>query len=227
MVINGDRPYISFTFDDFPRSALMCGGAVLSRFGLAGTYYVSMGLLGKESPSGRICVAGDLKTLVEEGHELGCHTFSHCHSWETASDVFEESIVENRVALRNVLPDAEFKSLSFPIGPPRPSTKAKAAKHFLCCRGGGQTFNARTADLNHLSSVFLEKSRHDLLAVRDVIDRNRASLGWLIFSTHDISEDPSPFGCTPAFFEEVVRYAVESGAIILPVVRTLENLRGQ
>src|SRR6266446_1702902 len=68
-------PLISFTFDDFPRSALVVGGAILNRHGSSGTYYTSLGLLGKDSPSGPICVPGDLRELRQRGHELGCHTF--------------------------------------------------------------------------------------------------------------------------------------------------------
>src|SRR6058998_1234644 len=95
-LIRPERPLISFTFDDFPRSALLNGGAILNRFGVAATYYVSLGLAGTEQPSGRMFVREDLATLLEGGHELGCHTFSHCHSWETEAATFERSILENR-----------------------------------------------------------------------------------------------------------------------------------
>src|SRR5439155_9632853 len=83
LAIDLQWPLISFSFDDFPRSAWLVGGEILNRFGLAGTYYASLGLAGKETPSGHIFAAGDLKSLLDRGHELGCHTFSHCHSWET------------------------------------------------------------------------------------------------------------------------------------------------
>lgn len=218
------QPLISFTFDDFPRSALLVGGDILSRFGLAGTYYASLGLLGAEEPSGQMFVSGDLTALFERGHELGCHTFSHCHSWETDTGTFEDSIIENHAALNRLFPGAEFKSFSYPISPPRPLTKAKIANYFLSCRGGGQTLNVGTTDLNQLSAYFLEKSRHSIQSVKDLIDRNRQVRGWLIFATHDISDNATPFGCSPEFFEDVVQYAVRSGARILPVVRALEVL---
>ncbi len=223
-VISPTRPLISFTFDDFPRSALQAGGAILNRFGVAGTYYVSLGLLGKSEPSGEMFVLRDLTMLLEQGHELGCHTFSHCHSWETDRRAFEESIVQNRTALRNLVAGAEFRTFSYPICPPRPLTKAAVAKYFLCCRGGGQILNVGTTDLGQLSAYFLEKSRHNIKAVKDLIDRNQQLRGWLIFVTHDVSETPTPFGCTPEFFEVVVQYAVNSGALILPVAGALEAL---
>jgi peptidoglycan/xylan/chitin deacetylase (PgdA/CDA1 family) len=223
-LINSPHPLISFTFDDFPRSALLAGGSILNRFGLAGTYYASLGLLGKETPSGQVFVERDLTTLLERGHELGCHTFSHCDSWGTGTAAFENSIIENRAALSRLLPGTEFKSFSYPISMPRPLTKAMVANYFQCCRAGGQVFNVGKADLNQLSAYFLEKSRHNTQAVKDLIDRNRHVRGWLIFATHDISDNPTPFGCTPDFFEQVVQHALSSGARILPVAKVLEVL---
>ena len=219
-----ERPLISFTFDDFPKSALTAGGAILNGFGLAGTYYAAFGLLGKESASGRMFDEGDLAILMEQGHELGCHTFAHCDSWETGTATFEQSIIDNRSVLNRLIPGAEFETFSYPISLPRPLTKAKTANYFLCCRGGGQTLNAGTADLNQLAAYFLEKSRDDVQAIRDLIDKNRKAKGWLVFATHDISDKPSPFGCSPEFFRSVVDYAVRSGAQVLPVAGALAKL---
>jgi len=217
-------PLISFTFDDFPRSALLVGGAILSRFGLGGTYYASLGLIGKETASGPIFLSDDLTNLFEQGHELGCHTFSHCDSWETDARTFEDSIMKNREALNELCPGAKFQTFAYPINLPRPMTKARIADHFLSCRGGGQTLNAGRIDLNQLSAYFLEKSRGNIQPIKDLIDRNRQACGWLIFATHDISDNPTRFGCTPEFFEQVVHYAVGSGARILPVVQALQAL---
>ena len=224
-LVRPQRPLISFTFDDFPQSALLTGGAILNRFGLAGTYYASFGLADKETATGQIFSPRDLTTLFEQGHELGCHTFSHCDSWEAETGTFEKSIIENRAALRKIFPDAAFESFAYPISLPRPLTKARIANYFLSCRGGGQTLNIGKVDLNQLSAYFLEKGRDDFEAVKNVIDNNRQACGWLIFATHDISDNPTPFGCTPQFFERVVEYAVGSGANILPVIEAMEVLR--
>jgi glycosyltransferase involved in cell wall biosynthesis/peptidoglycan/xylan/chitin deacetylase (PgdA/CDA1 family) len=221
-LIATQRPLISFTFDDFPRSALLVGGEILNRFGLAGTYYASLGLAGKDTPSGHIFVNEDLETLFAHGHELGCHTFAHLDSWGTDAGALEDSILENRAALRRLFPDAEFHSFAYPISLPRPLSKARIAQHFLSCRGGGQTINTGKIDLNLLSAYFLEKSRGNIQTVKDLIDRNRRTPGWLIFATHDISDSHTPYGCTPEFFENVVRSAVSSGAQIVPVVEAMK-----
>jgi len=223
-LIRTEQPYISFTFDDFPRSALHTGGEILKKFGLAGTYYTALGLLGTESPSGPVCDADDLRKAILDGHELGCHTFAHCDAWHTPSGSFEESILRNRAALRDLLPDAEFKTMSYPISEPRLMVKRRSSAHFGCCRAGGQRFNARSFDRNLLAAFFLEQAGGNLETVRELIRANARSRGWLIFATHDISPRPSAFGCTPEFFEAVVRSAVESGARILPVWQAFEQI---
>src|SRR5205085_8843632 len=110
LTIEGQLPIISFTFDDFPRSAWLTGGAILERWGLRGTYYVSLGLIGQTAPTGAICLPEDVRALVEHGHELGSHTFDHRHSWETRTAVFERSILENQAALNVLLPGASFRT---------------------------------------------------------------------------------------------------------------------
>jgi len=225
LVLENSRPIISFTFDDFPRSALHTGGAILRGADFAGTYYASLGLMGTETPTGRMFVAEDLDAALEQGHELGCHTFAHCNSWETDASAFESSVMENRRTLSALAPQTCFRTLSFPITPPRPLTKRRVASQFACARGSGQTFNAGTIDLNNLYAYFIEQARGRLDRIEAVVEENTRRRGWLIFATHDVCDMPTPFGCTTTFFEHVVRLAVTSGAKILPVVAALEEVR--
>jgi peptidoglycan/xylan/chitin deacetylase (PgdA/CDA1 family) len=226
LTIRCEQPLISFTFDDYPRSALLNGGTILNARGFKGTYYVALGLLGTDSPSGKIIDANDLRMTLDQGHELGCHTYSHNDSWDTDSTVFEESILRNREELQKLIPGARFKSFSYPRSSPRPAIKRAAARHFQSCRGGAQRSNIGTADLNQLSAYFLEKCNGDIARVRQLIEMNHEARGWLILATHDVTRDHGPYGCTPEFFEEVVEYSRKSGARILPAAETLEAIRG-
>jgi glycosyltransferase involved in cell wall biosynthesis len=81
-----------------------------------------------------------------------------------------------------------------------------------------------TTDLNQLSAFFLEKSRHNIEAIKDLIYQNHRACGWLILATHDIADNPSPFGCTAEFFEEIVRFAVRTGGEIRSVSEALATL---
>lgn len=226
LAIKTALPLVSFTFDDFPRSAFLQAGPILGRYGLSGTYYVSLGLMGKQSPLGAMFQVEDLKELLRLGHELGCHTFNHCHSWSTPPEVYEGAILKNRQALAAIEPGLSFQTFAYPISAPRPGVKKVASKHFLCCRGGGRRrINAGEVDLNLLSVNFLEKSRVDAAALQALIEQNARARGWLIFATHDVCDQPSPYGCTPKFFEQALHWALESGARILPVLEALKALR--
>ena len=130
----------------------------------------------------------------------------------------------NSRALCQFRPDFSFTSFSYPITQPRPAVKAKASERFRLCRGGGQTHNAGTADLGLLKSYFLEKSKGDIGQITRAIDESRQDNGWLIFSTHDVCESPTAYGCTPSFFEQVVRYAVDSGARVLAVAEAMNAI---
>lgn len=219
-----DAPVISFTFDDFPRSALTNGGAILRGHGFAGTYYASLGLMGKETPTGEMFEPEDLNQLIEQGHELACHTFDHCDSWETSPAEFESSILRNQRAIAERLPGITVTSLSYPIKWPRPETKRRVANYFECSRGGGQTFNDGMVDLNYLKAFFIEQSRDNFDAIKQIIDANSRATGWLIFATHDLCDAPTRFGCTPRLFEQVVEYSAKSGAAILPVAKALKHV---
>ncbi len=70
-------PIISFSFDDFPRSALTIAGDILASHNIQGTYYASLGLMGETTAVGKIFELQDLESLVEAGHELACHTYEH------------------------------------------------------------------------------------------------------------------------------------------------------
>src|SRR5262249_36925320 len=68
---------VSFTFRDFPKSALATGGALLEKHGRRGTYYAALGLAGTTGDMGPIGDADDIRVAHRAGHELACHTYSH------------------------------------------------------------------------------------------------------------------------------------------------------
>lgn len=225
LLLRNSQPLVSFTFDDFPRSALHCGGAILRSHGVTGTFFASFGLMGRTAPTGQIFVENDLIELIEQQHDLGCHTFDHCHSWDTAPSAFRASIMRNRAALAAYFPQMCFRTFSYPISFPRPRTKRETGRCFDCCRGGGQDFNTGTIDLAQLRAFFIEKSRSDFSAIAGVIENNARHNGWLIFATHDVSNAPTPFGCTPALFKDIVNRSIDSGATVLPVSEALDIAR--
>jgi peptidoglycan/xylan/chitin deacetylase (PgdA/CDA1 family) len=225
--INLTEPVVSFTFDDFPRSALYQGGAILRNHDMLGTYYASFGLMGQAAPTGEIFFEEDLFEFKQQGHELGCHTFDHCHSWDTAPAEFEASILRNQQRIARISEAPSITSFSYPISCPRPDTKRRTAKYYATARGGGQTFNIRSTDLNYLKAFFIEQSRDNFAAIQQVIDDNARAKGWLIFATHDVCDTPTRYGCTPALFERIVKAVAKSGAKVLPINQAFALLSGK
>lgn len=211
-------PIVSFTFDDAPRTAFGVGREILKEYGARATYFVSLGILDADTEVGKIASVGDLERAVDEGSELGCHTFDHLDAWHASSSAFMASVVRNREALHRILPYARFTTFAYPKSGARLSIKSALGSTFICCRGGGQATNEDSADLNLLKACFLDRRTGvDTELIRTLVDYNAARRGWLILATHDVAADPSPYGCTPEFLEAIVEYASRSGALLLPV----------
>jgi peptidoglycan/xylan/chitin deacetylase (PgdA/CDA1 family) len=131
--LKADVPYVSFTFDDFPRSAFVTGGRILEQHGTRGTFYLAMQLVNTETCVGQIASRDDLRALLERGHELGCHTFEHLDGRRCTTHAFERSIVHNRLALQAVVPDGRLEVFSYPLDGPNLKIKRQVGEHFVCC----------------------------------------------------------------------------------------------
>jgi peptidoglycan/xylan/chitin deacetylase (PgdA/CDA1 family) len=218
-------PIVSFTFDDAPVTAFREGRGILKQFGARATYYVSLGLLDAETEIGKIASVGDLERALDEGSELGCHTFDHLDAWYTSYTAFMASVARNSEALHRILPGAKFTTFAYPKSGAKLSLKSALGNTFMCCRGGGQATNADSADLNLLKACFVDRRTGiDTGFVRTLVDYNTDSRGWLILATHDVAANPSPYGCTPDFLEAIVQYASRSGALLLPVAEACARL---
>jgi peptidoglycan/xylan/chitin deacetylase (PgdA/CDA1 family) len=210
------RPLISFTFDDFPQSALTVAGELLRRANVSGTYYTSFGLMGQRGPTGQIFFARDLELIEKGKHEIGCHTFDHCHAWNTSPQEYLASVKKNSLFLKTLLPTYQkLTTHSYPISFPRLTTKKLLADHFRSIRGGGQEANIGNIDLNNIKSFFIEQAISNPKQIKTVIDHNSQSIGWLIFSTHDVDPNHTRYGCSINLFEQILNWSIASGSEIV------------
>lgn len=210
-------PLVSFSFDDFPRSALHIGGAILKSYGLRGTYYAAMGLMGTANHIGPQFGAEDLAALLKDGHELGSHTFSHRSCRALPLREFEAEVIKGKEAVERVTGGGRFHSFSYPYGDVTLRARARIGAGLSSCRGIFPGINISPVDLNLLRANSLYSESFDLEAVSHLIRKNAEQCGWLIFYTHDLSDRPSAFGCTPSQFECVVKLVARAGATVLPV----------
>jgi len=220
-------PLISFTFDDAPASAFSTGAEIVEEHGGRATYFVSLGLLGSHTELGEIGSVADLERAVEQGHELGCHTYDHLDAWSVSTREFVSSVNRNRDALARLLHGRSFATFSYPKNGATIAVKSAVDGLFTCCRGGGQCGNIGTVDRNLVRAFFIAPFNGiDIAHMKRLIDVNAEQRGWLVFATHDIVDAPSRFGCTPALLDEIVAYAARSGAALLPMREAFDALDG-
>src|SRR6185437_4505492 len=65
--VNWPGGVVSFTFDDFPRSAWVSGGAILEQYDRRGTYYAALGMAGTENHLGPMFTPDDLRQAHAHG----------------------------------------------------------------------------------------------------------------------------------------------------------------
>ena len=214
IAVHSQRSLVSFTFDDFPVNAWQIGGKVLAKYGAFGTYFMSLGQAGLDSPTGPVCRLEMLPELVEQGHELGCHTYSHKDVTRLSSTELTRSIEANRDLLGSTIPAYRFQSFSYPFGNYNLSAKRIVGREFTAARTIETGINFGNVDLLLLRGCSLVSGRFSIEDQFRLIDHNARLGGWLIFYTHDVQESPTSFGCTPNYFEQVVSKAAEHSDIV-------------
>jgi len=211
-------PLISFTFDDFPVSSALTGAEILKKHNIRGTFYISLGMIGKESSVGKICDLDTVKNLIEENHEIGSHTYDHANAYKDSIETYEKSILTNEQSYKDsFLASDGFQTFSYPFGYVSSGVKRIAQKYFRCSRTTYRGINTGSIDLNMLKAYPAYGNGEHIELMKSVIDRNIKKRGWLIFYTHDVRENPSLFGCSPEYLEKIVKYSLDSGAKLVSV----------
>jgi peptidoglycan/xylan/chitin deacetylase (PgdA/CDA1 family) len=214
---------VSFSFDDFPKTALEVGGAILEKYGLRGTYYVALGLAGSEGNQGPIAELAEIRSAHERGHELACHSYSHLDCSRATAPAILADLHRNADAFSDLINGFAPTNFAYPYGRYLLPAKRLVAPLFASCRGTGGGINRGTCDLGDLRGTRIYAPAFNETSLRKLIDRNSAVGGWLIFYTHDVADTPSPYGCTPRQFETIVSYAAERAAVA-PVRDVLAGL---
>lgn len=104
--------------------------------------------------------------------------------------------------------DIPLLNYAYPMGRTNSRTKWCLGRHFESARGTNAGINVEATDLNALraNSIY---SHNGIDSAYNLIDEVESNGGWLIFYTHDVRDDPSPFGCTEDDFERVLNRVAE------------------
>jgi peptidoglycan/xylan/chitin deacetylase (PgdA/CDA1 family) len=212
-----ERPLASITFDDFPKSAWTVAGPILDRFGAKATYYASGRFCGVSEDGIDYYDAEDLRAAYRAGHEIGAHSFAHEKAPLVSSRALALDRAQNAVVLGEILGRAGLASYAYPYGAASPRTKALMGRAFATARGIRPGVNAGRIDLAQLLAVPIERRRWRPEDLRLMVEAARARKGWLILFTHDVCDDPSPFGCTPAMLTEAMEMLASAAIPVAPV----------
>lgn len=222
--IGNQRPLISFSFDDFPLSAGITGAGILKKYNIKGTFYISLGRLGHDSTVGKICDLDTIKNLIDEKHEIGSHTYYHTYPYDESLDHYEESIIKNEQRFKELFSASRFETFAYPFGINSNNFKKIVRKYFRCARTTTNGVNFGKVDVNSLKAFPVYGSGENLKLIKSAIQFTLKQNGWLNLYTHDITETPSMFGCTPNYFEDVVKLSVDSGASIVTIKEACDIL---
>jgi peptidoglycan/xylan/chitin deacetylase (PgdA/CDA1 family) len=219
-----ERPLVSFTFDDAPRSAADVGAKILEDHDALGTFYVAGGLLAGDEAGTPILTEEDLVRLNEAGHELACQTFSHVRVSSLSRSQFKTEIDRNQAFVSGVCGDIRLRNFSYPFGDVSLGRKLQVQSAFASGRGTTPGVNSGTTDLGLLKATPLGPVHRGVDAVEAYLDRAARDNGWLIFYTRDVDPDPSADGVTPEHLEAAVTAVRGRGYEILTVRNALGRL---
>lgn len=221
----GNRgPFVSFSFDDFPRTAYTTGGAILKSYGIHGTYYAATGLINTCNELGEQMRREDIDSLLADGHELGCHTFSHVSCRRTSRNEYKREVNTGRKMIHEMT-GADPVNFAYPYGHVTAHLKKIVGEQMRSCRGIYGGINAPDIDLNLLLANSLYGDVDQLSKAKKLLLESISQSGWLIFYTHDVCQNPSPYGCTPALLEESINLAKEKGITIAGIKEVLDIIQ--
>lgn len=214
-------PIVSFTFDDFPLSAATAASDILERYAAVGTFYAATKLLGSPHALWDMASMPDLDRLVAAGHEIGLHTHEHQLLWRYTSGNFQDDLRRNTEAIKSGVKDFVPESFAYPYGVGHFSHKKWLSGQLRGSRSTRPGINSGLIDPHFLKSHPLADVALTVADVHRLIDQTAEKRGWLIFTSHDVTEIPSAYGVSPALLEAAVSYA-RTKTKILPVCEALD-----
>jgi peptidoglycan/xylan/chitin deacetylase (PgdA/CDA1 family) len=216
-------PIITFSFDDFPRTALTIGAEILEGVGARATYYVAMSLMNTTNDLGEQFRDEDLASLVDRGHELASHTFNHLSAKRVAYDVFEHDVEKGERAILEKMGIPSSRNFAYPYGDVTLEVKKKLGPQLTSCRGNFGGVNGPDVDLNLLRANSIYGDIEGAEAAKRLILENEEQRGWLIFYSHDVTAKPTRFGCTPQLLAAICSFAANRNARFMTVAEFMKE----
>ncbi|MFZ5731074.1 MAG: polysaccharide deacetylase [Phenylobacterium sp. RIFCSPHIGHO2_01_FULL_70_10] len=223
LAVAPDRPMVTFSFDDAPRSAAETGARLLEARGARGVFYVSAGLAGDEGHMGPFAEAADYRRLAEAGHEIACHTYSHLDCGRADGRTASLDAARNVETLSSWRA-GPIRNFAYPYGDVAPAPKAALGGRYATLRALHHGVITAGTDLNQTPAVGIEGPDGQTVAERWLAEA-LARKAWLILYTHDVRPEPSPYGCTPEVLARLIDRAQADGFDIVTAAEASRRLQ--
>ncbi len=221
------RAIVTFTFDDFPKSAAEYGADALAAYDASATFYACSGMAGTSNLTGALFTSQDLAALVAAGHEIGAHTHNHLDCASAPVAAIRAEIETNLAALKRMAPAIPVGQFAWPYGETHWRAKAGITDLTGSARGILPGINRKGTDLMQLRAYELSPDDWTTKRAATAIETAARSGGWVIIFSHDVRARPSPFGTTPAVISQLARRARDAGADLLSVSGALSRIAPQ
>ena len=188
---------------------------------MAGTFYFCESFCNLKIDGIEYFDVDDLRALVKDGHEVGCHTSSHIRLTQKRNADIIADIKKNASFVNDVLGEYYISTFAYPFGDTSIRTKLLMQNLFAACRSTFCGVNKKSVDLAALRAERLYSARIDSLKLRALLRDTATQNGWLNLYTHDVAENPTQFGCTPTLLQGAIDTALQEGCEILTVKNAL------
>lgn len=217
-----DKPIVSFSFDDCPKSVVENALPALEQEQWRATLYMSMGLCETTNHLGLHMSESDVKAAYNSGHEIADHTYDHIDALNVSHQEFEKNIDKNQAHL-NALGIPPSKTFAYPYGQLNLAVKKIIDKKFTGGRGITSHINTTHVDLNQISSnrLYGGQKYHNLLAD---IEKLKDTPGWITIYTHDVRDNHSKFGCNMQHLKAVIEAVKNAGAEVMTLADAIKYL---
>jgi peptidoglycan/xylan/chitin deacetylase (PgdA/CDA1 family) len=220
--LRNETPMVSFTFDDVPKSAATTGAAILDEHDALGTFYVIGSQVGTRSALWDMIEREDIVALHRRGHEIACHTFSHKRACDLDATALGAEIDRNQRCLQTLDASIRIENFAYPFGYGSFLRKHQLRTIFRSCRSIVPGINSGSIDLQFLRALPLIDRRINRDGIERAFDEAQNNNGWLIFYTHDVADQPSPYGCSPALLREALEAAARRKIPVLNIAEALQ-----
>jgi peptidoglycan/xylan/chitin deacetylase (PgdA/CDA1 family) len=166
----------------------------------------------------------DLRSLLNDGHELASHTFSHISARAVSSSAYCDDVNRGRKSIEEIAGVPDSGNFAYPYGDLTLNTKRILGPTLRSSRSIFPGMNGPDVDLNLLLANSLYGGDDQIGYAQQLILENEKRKTWIIFYTHDVRSEPSRYGCTPSLLEATASFARKRGSQVLPVSTVLAEI---